>query len=236
MKSSLHSKLKVLVAKLYKAEKLYASMRRPPSSHTDKGTNQQLSGASRLQGRPSHLRSTYLKSLSGVRPSVSSDKHKDNSFSSGILIEHANEIRALEWYEVHHTFRILLNDLLSEVKSANAGLELNRIWHEFCYEFQLAEEYLLEARSIAEDAMEKEEYAHLLKVSSDLIKRKARIQALKVIHDELQVLISLDGKDKGSIDIPLPGIEQDPKPLPNNQGPEKITASNVIPLRRKAAS
>jgi hypothetical protein len=236
MKSSIHSKLKVLVAKLYKAEKLYASMRRPPSSQSGKNSNQQISGASRLQGRPSNLRTSSIKSLSGIRPSISNDHHKDHSFSSGILIEHANEIRALEWYEVHHTFRVILNNLLSEMSRTNASLELNRIWHEFCHEFQLAEEYLIEARSIAEDAMEKEEYAHLFKVSSDLIKRKARIQALKVIHDELQVLIALDGKDKGSIDLSLFGEEESSKSTNSDSVSEKSTPSNVIPLRRKAAS
>lgn len=192
--STLYAKLKILVAKLYKAEKLYASMRRPLNSE-----HNNISGASRLA-------SHKVMSLAGKRPK---EINRDTTFSSGILIEHANEIRSLEWYEVHHTFRLHLNDILSRGNSVNLGLELNNLWHEFCAEFTLAESYLKESRSHAADAIEKEEYAHLLKISSDLIKRKARIQALKVINDELEVLIAHDKKQKGKIEIPNQSVRHE---------------------------
>ncbi len=222
--SSLHAKLKILVAKLYKAEKLYASMRRHPAS-----TYTASSGASRLSpGGKTHGK---VSSLSGAHPK---DSSKDSTFTSGILIEHANEIRSLEWYEVHHSFRVQLNDILSRGSTSNLSLELNNLWHDFCADFSLAESYLKEARALAYDSMEKEEYAHLLKLSSDLVKRKSRIQALKVIHDELEVLISHDKKQKSSFEFPVKSNYENSThggiPQPEETAP---TPSNVIPLRRR---
>jgi hypothetical protein len=240
MSSSLHAKLKILVAKLYKAEKLYASMRRPLTSDHIPASSKTLSGASRLS--PS---SKHHGSFSGSSPRESM---KDStSFSSGILIEHANEIRSLEWYEVHNSFRIKLNDILSRGSTPNLSLELNNLWHDFCSDFSLAESYLKETKSLAHNAMEKEEYAHLLKLSSDLVKRKARIQALKVIHDELESLINHEAKQKGSIDLlgrnlgGIQGVQGVSGSSPSSLASASLSSdstppppSNVIPLRRKA--
>jgi hypothetical protein len=225
--SSLYAKLKILVAKLYKAEKLYASMRRPPLASRHDNNH---SGASRLPAS-----SRKISTLSGSDPK---DSAKDSSFASGLLIEHANEIRSLEWFEVHHSFRVQLNDILSRGNTQNLGIELNNLWHEFCSEFSLAEEYLNESRSLAYDSMEKEEFAHLLKLSSDLIKRKARLQALKVIHDELEVLIHHDRKHKSSLDM-FPAVASHDSQIHDTTEPEKdpetppSIPSNVIPLRRR---
>ncbi|HMO17850.1 MAG TPA: hypothetical protein PKA63_06855 [Oligoflexia bacterium] len=203
---SLYYKLKVLVAKLYKAERLYFSMRTiPERSSNSKNSNSNLSnsnlsnaGAGGTGIKPTNINSinsdrinleNNFRSLKPER-SITNESPNRINLSSGLLIEHANEIRATEWYQVHHNFRERLNVLIERGNTPQLPLELNRIWHEFCGEFELAEFHLNEARSGAGNSLEREEYAHLLKISSELIRRKARLQALKVIHDELQVLIS----------------------------------------------
>lgn len=220
--SSLHAKLKILVAKLYKAEKLYASMRRPLSG------NNKISGASRLGSL-----NTSNKSQINLAGNIPVKKLDDSNFSSGILIEHANEIRSLEWYDVHHTFRVQLNDILSRGNTPNLSLELNSLWHSFCKDFTLAETYIKETKSLALDAMQKEEYAHLLKLSSDLVKRKARIQALKVINDELEALISFDKKIKGSFEFAPNQSPSAESNLSSSKTNDNSAPSNVIPLRRR---
>lgn len=218
--SSIYSKLTVLVAKLYKAEKLYASMRRPPSGlNTNKSSS--LSGASRL--KPKSVKLSGYDQKDGSANST-------NSFSSGILIEHANEIRSLEWYEVHHQFRVKLNKLVSKGNTNNLVIELNHLWHEFCEEFQLAENLLKESKQMALNAIGREEYAHLLKLSSDLIQRKARIQALKVIHDELEQLISHNKSSNFNL------LDNDKNKAKSKMDDSSDNSfSNVIPFTRKAA-
>lgn len=228
--STLYSKLKVLVAKLYKAEKLYASMRNTASDSrlsdhkhpykTQDSTSSSANSSNNLRSRRVvHRLEPSTSKLGGISSS--------DIFPSGVLIDHANEIRSLEWYRVHNSFRVKLNDILSEGNTSSLSLDLNRLWHDFCCDFEHAESCIHEARAIACDAIEKEEYAHLLKISSELIKRKAHLQALKVIHDELQVLISpLRQKNSRTMSVETLDVASH----------DSIQASNVIPLRRKAAS
>jgi len=226
--STLYSKLKVLVAKLYKAEKLYASMRNTAtdsrlSNHKHpKNAQDSDSGFAKSSNLRAKRVVQRLEPVAKLGPLSSSD-----NFPSGFLIEHANEIRSQEWYRVHNCFRVKLNNILSEGNTSSLSLDLNKLWHDFCCDFENAESCIHEARTIARDAIEKEEYAHLLKISSELIKRKAHLQALKVIHDELQALIS-PSRQKNHRFISDDTVDNDVE--------ETMQASNVIPLRRKAAS
>lgn len=141
------------------------------------------------------------------------------------LIEHANDVRSQEWFIVHHHFRIKLNQILAEGNSSYLSEKISDLWQEFLAEFEIAELDLQECSESAKNSLLKEEFSHLLKLTSELIKRKARLQALKVIHDELTGLVStVDGNKKNL------------SALNEIYSSSNLTASNVIPLRRKAAN
>jgi len=104
-------------------------------------------------------------------------------------------------------------------------LKLNKLWHDFVEEFQNAEKGFLQVKEQGHDALAREEYSFLFKASAELIRRRARLQALKVIHDELESLISPEQRLKGSIFV-------DEKNDPTENFPQ---GSNIVPLRRRFA-
>lgn len=221
--SALYSKLRILVAKLYKAEKLYASM-----SNVGRGSSP-LSDTSSFESLHSRHRSAGARHPAVLKQSRSqkSTQVKEDSpeiFTSAILIEYANEVRSVEWYRVHNDYRCKLNDIFSAGSSSSLPLKLNKLWHDFVNEFAEAEKGFLKVRDEGRDALEREEYTYLLRVSAELVRRRSRLQALKVIHDELESLISPEQRLKGSI-----FIEEEQVPIEHVQG------SNLIPLKRRIA-
>ncbi len=205
---NLNSKLKILVAKLFKAEKLYHSMK---------------------------------NTAEAAKSSVSKNSKSSNSyFQSTILLEHANEVRANEWHRVHQDYRIKLNDILSELPANKLANGLNEIWQSFISEFKSAEYDIKSSKSLAEESIEREEYAQLLKISTDLVRKKARLQALKVINDELNLLISQEKRNE-SIQINLASLDNISASNNNaintattniNSNTENVK-SNLIPLKRR---
>jgi len=227
--SALYSKLRILVAKLYKAEKLYSSMsnlsRGSSSSATsDPSSFESLQNRQRSAGarHPARTRSSRNNNAnnSGL---VESDSQ--GVFSSALLIEYANEVRSVEWYRVHYDYRCKLNEIFTEGSNNKLPLKLNKLWHDFLAEFQEAEKGFLLVKDQSRDAFDREEYSFLFKASAELIRRRARLQALKVIHDELESLISPEQRLKGSIYVE----ETKDSRLDIPQG------SNLIPLKRRFA-
>lgn len=218
--SALYSKLRILVAKLYKAEKLYASMSnvgRGSAPVGDPASFENLHSRHRSSGarHPSVLKQTKVRQGKDVSGEV---------FSSSILIEYANEVRSVEWYRVHNDYRCKLNEIFSEGSGSKLPLKLNKLWHDFIQEFTEAEKGFVSVKEEGKDALEREEYTYLLKVSAELVRRRSRLQALKVIHDELDSLISPEQRLRGSI-----FIEEVESPVEFPQG------TNLIPLKRRVA-
>lgn len=233
--TALFSKLKILVAKLYKAEKLYASMRRV---HTTES-----SPTSKVKSITQNSRNTNLNN--SASHSISNISYAESPLGGQSLIEHANDIRSYEWYKVHHSFRVKLNDILSVGNTLSLEPTLTNMWHEFLADFEVAELDLQECNNAAKDSLYKEEYSYLFKLSSELIRRKARLQALKVIHDELSSLLAqlLSKNSRATqkqnflnLNEALTSAhsfqESDEIRLPQD---DQLTYTNVIPLRRKVA-
>ena len=207
--STLYSKLKILVAKLYKAEKLYSSMKRLPVAEA----SHRLAANAPRQLFPQQLE----------RNNLNFNRTENASHN---LIEQANEVRSGEWHKVHQSFRIKLNDLLLNGNSACLSENFNSLWLEFLAEFEIAELDLQDCNQSTKEALIKEEYSYLFKLSYELIKRKARLQALKVIHDELNSLLnSSTAKTKA-----------DYSSLNDILAHSNMSSANVIPIRRKAAN
>lgn len=217
---TLYSKLKVLVAKLYKAEKLYCSMRRVQINEPVKPAHKKV-----------HLLNNNLSKINSNEenlPNLSLHTHSKITELNGPtqnLIEHANDLRSNEWYKVHHSFRVKLNNILSSGNASQISSQINDLWLEFLAEFEVAELDLQDCSESAKDSLAKEEYSYLFKLSSELIRRKARLQALKVIHDELNTLVSPSTlKQKSNFSTISEVIEN------------SSISANVIPLRRKVAN
>ena len=191
---TLNSRLRVLVAKTFRAEKLYSSIRN-------------------AQG--------------------------EKLSSPTVLTQMANDIRAKEWQRSHYQLRVSLNDILAQGGSAQATEELIQLRQRFS---QRADESLeaLETgtQALVEDAR-RHEFAHIFKISIELIRHKARAQANKVVVDELNAVLDASGKQgatrqtTGTVpslkDVSLPELPSD---LEANEQPR----NNVIPLRRRAAN
>lgn len=240
--TALFSKLKILVAKLYKAEQLYSSMRR---IHTTESSNKTKIEKNTVNQK--------FKNLPGSKvTSLKTQNSSDLNLAGQSLIEFSNDIRSNEWYKVHHSFRIKLNDILIEGYNNSLNVRLNDLWQEFLAEFEVAELDLEECNQAAKDSLLKEEYSYLFKLSSELIRRKARLQALKIIHDELNNLIShLNTKQNvndykhnflnlnealNHANSMSSGIMASDSSFDDNSFDDIYASTNVIPLRRKVAN
>lgn len=244
--SNLYSKLKILVAKLYKAEKLYCSMRRVQGSNIVQANSSRSSANSKVQ----QLKTNMAKiNSSGSLDSYSSDALASpvyqNNISSQNLIEHSNDVRSQEWYRVHHYFRIKLNNIVAEGNTNSITDKVNDLWMEFLAEFEIAELDLQECTESAKESLAKEEYSYLFKLSSELIRRKAKLQALKVIHDELNSLVSANGmRTKNNYASLNEALQYSTQQYSERLHAIAIGSSlehgnmvgNVIPLRRNSAS
>lgn len=187
---TLISRLRVLVAKTFKAEKLYSSIR----------------------------------NNSGPSTGLSS------------LAELSNDIRAREWQKSHSEFRSTLNALLEQGNTPRLVSELSLLKNKF---LAAATESTLEvdkgSLALIESA-KRNEFAHSLKLSYQLVRYKARAQALHAIADELSALLESSGKSSEAEGL-RDADWRAPEPPPAETGPEESNrASNVIPLRRKTAA
>lgn len=152
--ATLQSRLRVLIAKTYRAEKLYASMLNVGES-----------------GAPSNANSP--------------------SNSLGKL---ANDARAREWQASHEYLRSTLNDLTRAGNSAAVLDQLEVLYEQYYARFLESGNALSRGIAALVDTARRQEFAHVLKLSLEMIRHKARAQACKVIADELGALIEESGR------------------------------------------
>lgn len=190
---TLNSRLRLLVVKSFRAEKLYTSLR-------------------------------------------NSDGAKLSSVSS--LADIANDVRAREWQKCYTDLRSSLNDILSLGSNMRMSKEVLALREHFRQQF-LADRDAIESgvESIRETA-NREEFAHLLKASVEMIRVKARMQASKAILDELTVLLQSSGhldqsnREEG-VFLPAAAAQLEPADSEIETRVPQRVGSNVVLLRRK---
>jgi len=181
---TLNSRLRVLVAKTYRAEQLYSSIR-----------NVQL----------------------GSYPSLS---------------EVANDVRAKVWQQAYAELRADLNELL--MLPGNRQIIEKILQLRFKFEARAQEAVAVVSSGVEQlsTSAERNEFAHTLKLSMELVEQKARGQANQVIADELGELLDASKRNQVVKKIVAESPQQQEasaKPAVNER------PSNVIPFRRVAS-
>ena len=198
---TLNSRLRVLVAKTYRAEKLYSSVRKP---------------------------------------------QRERSAPLAMVSETANEIRAREWQKTHYDLRVALNDILSLGNSSEQSKQLLLLKERYSVLATDSAKLLRQGSETLKETTERQEFAHVLKLSLELIRIKARAQSNKAISEELSSLLSKAGKKTdaqhlnpeeraavvdGSFHFgPAPSAEQ------IGEGQSSELPANVISLARRRAA
>lgn len=139
-RSTLNSRLRVLVAKAFRAEKLHASGN---SARTERLSN------------------------------------------PAAISEAASEIRAKEWQRSHYQLRTSLNDILNIGNNSEVIKKILELSEQFMARNVDAINQIEKGINEIAAASRKNEFAHIFKISSELIRYKAQAQACKVIADEL---------------------------------------------------
>lgn len=183
---TLNSRLRVLVAKTFRAEKLYASMKN--SSCIENGEIQKLA-------------------------------------------EFANTVRADVWQQAHAKLRRSLNDILSKINREDIIESLIDLRNSFIQTSLQSKTLMDKSRSTLLELAAKDEYAHTLKSSLELIRYKAQMQASQIIADELSAITQSSRKEEGQ---QLPTVEME-YIEPNENKLEVNIPNNVVPFRRRAA-
>lgn len=143
-RSTVNSRLRVLVAKAFRAEKLYASGN---SARTERLSN------------------------------------------PAAIAEAASEIRAKEWQRSHYQLRTSLNDILNIGNNSEVIKKILELREQFLARTADAINQLEKGINEIASAGRKHEFAHIFKISSELIRFKAQAQACKVIADELSSVL-----------------------------------------------
>lgn len=173
---TLHSRLRVLVAKTFRASQLYSSMR---TGRGDNGSN---------------------------------------------LSEVANDARAAIWYRVHADLQAGLNDALELPSASQVALRVAQLKQEFEKSARDAELTMAAGSERLVQSISRQEFSTTFKTSLELIKCKARMQASRVIAEELESILSNSRAQQPQVDSMF------------GDAPEKSAeASNVIPLRRRVS-
>ncbi|MBP9837951.1 MAG: hypothetical protein KBC84_04485 [Proteobacteria bacterium] len=147
-RSTLNSRLRILVAKAFRAEKLYST------NNTS--------------------RSERLTNVSALN-------------------EAASEIRAKEWQKAHYYLRTSLNEILNVSNNSTVVQQVSILKNHFTAKAEEGMNLLDGYNSEAISAIKRNEYAHVFRLSIELIRVKAQIQASRVISDELTAV--LDGSE-----------------------------------------
>lgn len=154
--STLNSRMRVLIAKTFRAEKLYSSL---------------------------------------LNVSDSSHNTTSGPVGAAVLTKLANDVRAREWQTSHEQLRASLNDLV-KMSSSSAALDRLQILYEQYYaRFVESGTALDRGISALVDTARRQEFAHVMKLSVEMTRHKARAQACKVIADELAALIGESGRN-----------------------------------------
>jgi len=186
---TINSRLRVLIAKTFRAEKLYSSLRKPQSQTP--ANNSQLS-------------------------------------------EMANELRAREWQRAHTKLRTNLNDILDIKHTNKVATEVLKLKEFFQIESDKCNAALDQSLKLLVDSAKREEFVHSLKVSFELIRLKARMQASHAISEELSAILGASGKQgKTPISDSPQVLIKSEKPLGEDLDEVVEDYSNVIPLKKR---
>lgn len=189
--STLNSRLRVLVAKTFRAEKLYKSI---PDGQSERLTN-----------------------LSA-------------------LAQSANDIRAKEWQRTHYQLRVALNEVLSEGNSSALADTVLALRERFIARAkESADAVELGVESITDTAA-RHEFAHIFRLSVEMIRHKARAQASRVVAEELTAVLdsSTRGLDPAETARRISKRQEEREKAEEAQAVEM--PSNVIPLKRRFAA
>ena len=159
--STLNSRLRVLIAKTFRAEKLYASL-------LNVGDSAHSIGAGPV--------------------------------GAASLTKLANDVRAREWQASHEQLRASLNELVRMSNSSAILDHLQVIYEQYYAKFVESGTALDRGISALVDTARRQEFAHVLKLSVEMTRHKARAQACKVIADELAALIGESGRNLSQTD------------------------------------
>lgn len=158
--SSLHSRLRILVAKTFKAERLYASMRNSGAGQTE--------------------------------------RHNP-------VLDLSNDARAREWQRCHFIFRQILNDVLAGCSRASLSAEVLKVRDRFRAEAKAAAQEVRSGGKKVVEAAGREEFSQMVKLSLELVRAKARVEASNLIADELDSVLGT-AQRKACSDSP--GLEE----------------------------
>lgn len=187
---TLHSRLRVLVAKAFRAEKLYSSVN---NSKSDRLTN------------------------------------------IAVLSEAASEIRAKEWQRSHYQLRTAINEILTLGSNALIAEQVAELRDRFLAK---AKESAAAVERGADELVEtarRHEFAHIFKISLELIRLKAQAQACKVVADELGSILEVSGRQVLPKSIEGESTLADEQALNALSAIEAESRSNVIPLKKRFA-
>jgi Mn-dependent DtxR family transcriptional regulator len=143
------------------------------------------------------------------------------------LAEAASDIRAREWQRSHYQLRTVLNDLLSLGNSNAIVKEVNLLREQFLLR---ANENLRLVEKGAEELIEtsrRHEFAHIFKISAELIRHKAQAQACRVIADELAAVL-----DASNANVEKTSENASPAAALHEAS---VVRSNVVQLRHRVA-
>lgn len=189
--NTLSSRLRVLIAKTFRAEKLYSTMR---------------------------AADTPL-------------------FDTFALAEAANNLRASVWQTRHHQLRKALNEILSESRPADVAFEVAKVRDGFEARASESRELIERNRRTLIDSAQRDEFAHTLKLSGELVRAKAELQANQIIADELSSLLQ-GSKRKTQRADNIVGVEvkRENRRFEPAEHSEEQKPSNVVPFRRRAVA
>ena len=187
--ATLNSRLRVLVAKTFRAEKLYSSIR---------------------------------------------NTKRDTSVALSSVSEAANELRAKEWQKSHYELRLALNEILNLGTTSEQSKHLLMLRERFANRVEESAAGIEKAVDSLSETANRQEFAHVLKLSLELIRLKACAQSNKVIAEELTALLSKSGRTTDASGI-------DPADLDkisireSSESPQELPA-NVISLAKRRAA
>ena len=216
--ATLNSRLRVLIARTYKAEKLYSSNAR---SAKQDGSGPENSGWA------SRARSSRAQNSGDGSSSVIDGLEKS-------LGDVANRARAKEWERAHRELREALNEVLALGTSKKQAAALISIANEFR---QYASEGMAQIDRgiiLLKNSAERQEFSHVCKISLELVKEKARIQANSIIAEEVKYLLSRSGKgDEADLFAPAASkVVADE----GEDSAEEYQPNNVISLETRRAA
>lgn len=145
---TLNSRLRILVAKAYRSEKLYSS-------------------------------------VNGAR--------SERQLSSSAQAEIASDARAKEWQRAYNQLRLAANDILSLGNPSHVARAVQSLRSSFLSKAEDSARLLAKGEEEVVETARRHEFAHIFKLSLELIKLKAQTQVFQLIAAELASLLEASG-------------------------------------------